>query len=117
MKSDYDYEHLCKDCDSRAGLCASPLPEPGGAEKRSVKEEVRSGGKKACKSGKTFKIAFSHSASEAAIVKQVGHFYKRSLNDSVSALTPHSLLHLGRLVALDFRQATDPMTLQAAMQG
>jgi hypothetical protein len=26
-------------------------------------------------------------------------------------------LHLGRLVAFDFRQATDPMTLQAAMQG
>lgn len=37
-------------------------------------EEVRAGGKKACDSGKTFKIAYSHSVSEAAIVKQVRHF-------------------------------------------
>lgn len=37
-------------------------------------EEIRAGGKKACESGKTFKIAYSHSVSEAAIVKQVRHF-------------------------------------------
>lgn len=37
-------------------------------------EEVRAGGKKACESGKKFKIAFSHSVSEAAIVKQVRYF-------------------------------------------
>ncbi|MGE0279917.1 MAG: sugar ABC transporter substrate-binding protein [Rhizobiaceae bacterium] len=37
-------------------------------------EEVRAGGNKACDSGKTFKIAYSHSVSEAAIVKQVRHF-------------------------------------------
>lgn len=37
-------------------------------------EEVRAAGKKACASGKRFKIAYSHSVSEAAIVKQVRHF-------------------------------------------
>lgn len=37
-------------------------------------EEVRAGGKKACSEGKTYKIAYSHSVSEAAIVKQVRHF-------------------------------------------
>lgn len=37
-------------------------------------EEIRASGKKACESGKTFTIAYSHSVSEAAIVKQVRHF-------------------------------------------
>ena len=37
-------------------------------------EEIRAGGKKACDSGKKFTIAYSHSVSEAAIVKQVRHF-------------------------------------------
>lgn len=37
-------------------------------------EEVRAGGQKACETGDTFKIAYSHSVSEAVIVKQVRNF-------------------------------------------
>lgn len=37
-------------------------------------EDVRAGGVKACETGKSFTIGYSHSVSEAAIVKQVRHF-------------------------------------------
>lgn len=55
------------------------MSAPGMASAQSAAElakiaEVRSGGKKACATGKKFKIAYSHSVSEAAIVKQVRRF-------------------------------------------
>ena len=37
-------------------------------------QETRAGGRKACATGRTFRIAFSHSLSEAAIVKAVRRF-------------------------------------------
>lgn len=51
------------------------VPATAGNDPKTAKlEDVRAGAKKACESGKTFKIAYSHSVSEAAIVKQVRHF-------------------------------------------
>ncbi len=56
------------------GLIAPRPASAQNAEALAKIQEVRAGGQKACATGKKFKIAYSHSVSEAAIVKQVRHF-------------------------------------------
>lgn len=53
------------------GLLTPALSPAQDAASMAKIAEVRAGAKKACASGKKFKIAYSHSVSEAAVVKQV----------------------------------------------
>ncbi len=56
-------------------LAFTPAAHAAGPDPHDAKlEDVRAGALKACATGSTFKIAYSHSVSEAAIVKQVRHF-------------------------------------------